>query len=144
MSYYTKPITMIPGGIPYRDERVPQKHFPGMEVSTEDQQLTRIVEWRLGNPNVYPPSEEGGKFLNKDWVRDNQLRPYQKNRLGDNPAFFSGGKGAHFVVMEVRTSAPSRACECGATGASPVYCKTCSGARIISWKCNSCGKERGL
>ena len=143
-SFYTRPVTMLPGGIPYVDNRVPQKRFPGMEVSSEDEQLNKIITWRKQNPAVYPPSEDGGKYLDKEWIRVNQLRPYQKNRLGDSKAYFTDGVSTSFG-MEIKVkSSPSSACSCGATDAKPIYCKTCSSSRITSWECLVCGKKRGL
>lgn len=142
-SFYTRPVTMLPGGIPYVDNRVPQKRFPGMEVSSEDEQLNKIITWRKQNPAVYPPSEDGGKYLDKEWVRHNQLRPYQRQRLGDSIQYFLDGKNSN-IGMEIKVKGPSKSCECGATDASPIYCKTCSSSRITGYKCNNCGKVRGL
>lgn len=138
--FYTRPVTMLPGGIPFTDPRTPTKRFAGMEVSTEDEQVGRIIEWRRKNPAVYPPSEP--QWLDFAKVRE-ELRKYQMNRLGNSKQFFVNGTNRS-IGMVIKVSGPSKACECGATDASPVYCKTCSSARLVGYKCNNCGKHRGL
>lgn len=141
MSFYTKPVTQLPGGIPFTDPRVGNKRFPGMEVSSEEEQITRIIDWRKKNPNVYPPSES--EWLDFEKVRL-ELRKYQKNRLGDNRAYFTDGTNNN-VPMIVKAVAPSKACpECGSMEASPRYCKTCSSSKLKGYTCLKCGKERGM
>lgn len=137
-SFYTRPVTMLPGGIPYTDPLQPRKHFPGMEVSTEDEQVKRIIKWRGENKHIYTES----KWFEFESVRQ-ELRTYQKNRLGNSKQFFVDGTNNSFG-MEIKTKGPSRACECGATDATAVYCKTCSSSRVVGYKCNNCGKQRGL
>lgn len=137
-SFYTKPITMLPGGIPFTDPLTPKKRFPGMEVSTEDDQIKRIIEWRRGNPNIYADP----KWLDFESVRG-ELRTYQVNRLGNSRQYFTNGTNNN-ISFVIKTREPSRACECGATDAKPNYCKTCGGSKIVSWQCLVCGKVRGL
>jgi hypothetical protein len=139
MSFYTRPITMIPGGIPFTDPLTPRKKFPGMEVSTEDEQVQRIITWRRQNPAIY----KDAKWLDASLVLQ-ELRQYQLNRLGNNRAYFTNGTNLN-IPLPVKQKEPSRPCPfCGATDATANYCKTCGGHKIKSWKCNNCGKDRGL
>lgn len=138
MSFYTKPITMLPGGLPFTDPVIPKKHFGGMEVSSEDEQIKRIIAWRTQNKASYPDS----KWFDFEMVRL-ELRAYQTNRLGNSRQFFTQGTNSNFG-MEIKVSGPSGACSCGATDASPVFCRTCSRSKVVGYKCNSCGKQRGV
>ena len=140
-AFYTRPVTQMPGGIPFTDPRVPQKKFPGMEVSSEDEQIAKIIEWRRKNPNIYPATEAAA--FDYEAVRV-ELRRYQKNRLGDNKQYFVDG--AHNSIgIQIKHREPSTVCpKCGASEVTPRYCKTCRGSRVIGYTCVSCGKERGL
>lgn len=137
-SFYTRPVTQLPGGLPFTDPREPRKKFAGMEVSSEDQQIGRIVKWRSENRALYPED----KYLDWEYVRG-ELRKYQTDRLGNSKQYFTNGTSVSYG-MEIVPRTPSRACECGSMEATNEYCKSCSGARLIGFKCSACGKVRGL
>lgn len=135
-AFYTKPVTQLPGGLPFTEPRDGRKRYPGMEVSSEDEQISRIISWRQKNPTLYPEPE----YYDFEKVRL-ELRKYQTDRLGNSKQFFVNGTGG-MVPMEVRPATPKSVCSCGETAATPIYCKTCSSAKIKAWKCSACGKER--
>lgn len=140
-AFYTKPVTQLPGGIPFTDPRDGRKKFAGMEVSSEAEQVGRIIAWRQMNPGLYPPGEDGGKYLDIDWVRDNELRPYQKNRLGNSKAYFVDGANNNIGLI-IEPARPKNVCECGSSEAEPIRCRSCASYRIKRWRCLACGKER--
>jgi hypothetical protein len=135
---FVRRITEMPGGIPYRDPRVSEKHFPGMQVASVEEQARIVIRWRLQNPKVYPP--EDGKWLNMDYVIE-EIINYQRQRLGNDKKYFKDGTVLNGVLVP-KVVEPSMACSCGSTEADPVYCPTCRGKRIIGFKCRSCGKKR--
>ncbi len=93
-----------------------------------------IIKHRKANPNVYPLSD--GKWLDYESV-SNELSIYTCHRIGNNSRFCkSTDKVAQYVQAPTNRECP----DCH-VALNPVYCKVCSGQKLIAFSCPNCGKE---
>jgi hypothetical protein len=124
-----------PGGWAFKDPRTGMS-FNGMEA-TLDQQELKIIKHRLANPKVYSQSDIN--FFDRQYVRQEIFQQLQSR----SPGLFVGYEGE--LVRAVQFSAepqPSGKCSCGSEMFEPQYCPTCSGRKVIGFKCTDCGKVR--
>lgn len=123
--------SMPPGGYYFQDAKTGMK-FDGMSV-TFAEQVQKIINHRRANPLVYPASEP--KYLLTLSVGQ-ELDDYTCLRLGRNSSYCTGPQSATAPRV-----VPNRLCPtCGAILA-PRYCSTCSGNKILAYRCPTCKKE---
>lgn len=120
-----------PGGFVFTDPRVPAKKFG--KGGGKDDLDNEVLEWRLLNPQVYPPSEP--KFLTREHVSA-ETHTYNCNRLGNNPKYCKDDN-----APKVRSIAGSTTCPACGGALAPVYCATCSGKKIKGYTCQNCKKR---
>lgn len=119
------------GGYPFRDPRT-GKLFEGMSADLTLQVLN-VIQHRRANPTFYPSTETSAFEPSniRQQIIDHMclLRP----QLCGGPA----------PDTTYQAPVPTDKCpKCGSDKAEPVFCKTCSGSKIVAWKCGQCGFER--
>lgn len=124
------------GGFGFTDPRT-KRVWNGYE-GTPQMTAVSIVQHRQANPTLYPPSET--QWFDVLMV----IQEIYAYKFQTMPELFVGYGGPPITIAAVTSPAaqpPSGlVCSCGSTSFSPVYCATCGGQKIKSWKCNSCGK----
>jgi hypothetical protein len=129
----------LPNGFEFIDSRTGYKI--GGTSSNFDDTVKKIIEHRLGNPTIYPPTDM--RYLTIDFVAE-ELDAHTCNRLGNNPHYCRDMEERKVVIPEIyKNQQPASACpKCGETDAKPRFCQTCAGSRILGWICVKCGFER--
>ena len=118
-----------PAGYEFIDPRTGFK-IGGTNANFNDT-VTQIIQHRLANPKVYPPSDM--RYLETNAVGD-ELDAYTCARLGNNPRYCKDmDERKAFIPTFSTTEKPANACP---------KCQTCAGNRILSWICDKCGFER--
>jgi hypothetical protein len=133
---------LIPGGWVFRDARTGM-HFDGMSVSFNEQ-VAKIAQHRLSNPRVYDPTNrDDAKYLNEGFIK-NELDDYQCNRLGHDKRWCVPKEDVEAAAMRETyyTQADPSICPKCHKKMGNLYCPTCSGQRIIGFKCE-CGFSIG-
>lgn len=127
-----------PGGWPFKDERTGFK--VGEYEGTPEMQAEKVIKNRRANPHLYPAAE--GHWFSRDAV----VQEIYRNKFKTHAYLFAGrpDKTASSVLSPPRKQIEQAAsiCACGANYFEPVYCPTCSGKRIKSYKCRKCGATK--
>jgi hypothetical protein len=129
-------VGLPPGGVLYVDPRnADTAKLWANHPSNLDSLAQKVFEWRSANPNIYDPVKDVRHF-NFQFIRQ-QITDYNCQRLGFNP---------QWCIDETKPQVnlpPPRKTVCDVEGAElqPVYCQTCAGKRILSYKCSKCGRE---
>lgn len=123
---------MIPGGFPFVDARTNQR-FDGFEAGGFGDQVHKIIRHRLGNPNIYPPSE--AKWFSFEAVA-NELDEYQCLRMAGDSRFCSDPNSEHAQQAAAHAAGVCRFC---GGQLKERLCPTCSGHRVIGYTCLKCG-----
>lgn len=119
-----------PGGYPFQDARTGMK-FDGMSDSFSGI-VNQIIAHRQANPNIYSPSE--GKWFNFDLVAD-ELDRATCLRLGNSDKWCRG-------VNDVTVALPkAKVCPSCDVPLEEKLCPTCSGRRLVGYRCPKCGKD---
>lgn len=130
-----------PDGYPFVDAKTGMK-FNGWEGNPQSQAV-RIAAHRAANPRHYP--DGAGQDVN------GIIQELFEQKSKKMPWLFVGFPDQHPAQpYPSAQSSPSQvantdqACECGCKEVVLTYCPTCSGRRVTSSKCKSCGKDRRL
>lgn len=119
-----------PNGYEFKDSRTGMA-FPGMEGTFSDQ-VAKIISHRMANKKLYPASER--HWTESDSVAK-ELDEFTCARLGGNATYCTDGK-------PITAGQETRTCtHCGAEMLAKI-CGTCSGNKILGWKCTKCGLEK--
>ena len=128
-----------PGGYSFADKRT-GRQFGGFSQDFNGR-VREIVEHRLANPSIYP-QHESQHFSFTAVARELTDSICQKH-----PSFCMETVPvgpATSVAPAVVQPPPNPACpKCGSMEFEARYCPTCSGQKLIGWKCKKCGAERG-
>jgi predicted RNA-binding Zn-ribbon protein involved in translation (DUF1610 family) len=127
-----------PNGFEFIDPRTGFKI--GGTDSNFDETVRKIIQHRLANPKIYPPTD--ARCLTADFVSD-ELDTYTCNRLGNSPSYCKDMDERKVFIPPFTIQKPANACpKCGETDAKPRFCQTCAGSRILGFICSKCGFER--
>lgn len=130
------------GGWAFTDSRTGYR-FPGMDC-TFDEQVNRIIQFRLSNPRVFDPTKpEDAKLINKSEVAS-ELDLYTCRRLGFDKRFcVSEGEVRNQELRQKYFYNPTdKHCPvCKDVDMVDRYCPTCSGNRIVGATCPKCGLD---
>ena len=125
-------VGMPPGGIIYNDPRTPSAKWNDTHTSAEER-TQEIIRFRLANPNIYPePEWTDARFVLQQVIDANCAR------LGNDRNYCleeANIKSRPYVPPAARTCP-----DCDVV-LGEVHCATCSGKRVIGYKCPSCNKE---
>ncbi len=99
----------------------------------------KVIEHRKANPKIYEPGTEGDV--------NSVVQQIFQQKHAQAPWLFRGepdqGSGAYPSATQTQEQTiRGERCTCGSVEYEPVYCKTCSGKRIVGTKCKSCGKSK--
>lgn len=116
-----------PGGIEFKDPRVPSKKWDDVKTSLTER-VNQVIDFRRQNPRIYDPSRDKD-FLDFDGVR-REVTIYNYNRLGRTSPYF------HI------TDSPEPPVKNGCCGAplEERLCPTCSNRKLIGYRCPLCGR----
>lgn len=122
-----------PGWYPYVDPRTGMKFPSGLDFGD---QVKKIQQHRLRNPEKYPPTEP--KFLTKDFIAD-ELSEYTCARVNNSPVYCFDDKRPPAQPQSI--AAAGRKCDkCGGQLTDRI-CGTCSGYKVVGYRCESCKKD---
>jgi hypothetical protein len=123
-----------PGGYPFVDKRT-GKNFDGMSADL-GMQAKNVADHRKANPAIYPLSE--GQWFDDLFIRQEIIEYMCSLR----PELCYDGSAVKNPIWTEPVPPAGKTCiKCSGTEMSPTYCKTCSGRKVVSWKCNKCGTE---
>ena len=126
-----------PGGIIFTDPRVPSMKFNDDHTFLIER-AKEVRTFRLQNPKIYPPDEDGGKWLNLTAIAQ-EITDVNCARWNNNPNFCLDGSVSALNVSQNRGVTPeTKICECGSIMAARV--SACCG-KIAGWNCPKCGKS---
>jgi predicted RNA-binding Zn-ribbon protein involved in translation (DUF1610 family) len=111
--------------------------FDGMSV-TFPEQVNKIISHRLLNPKQYPTTEP--QFLDFDSVA-HELDLYTCTRLGNHPTYCTDGS-KNGISAAAAPRYIVQTCPKCQSAMIEKYCATCSGKKVVGYKCTSCGFER--
>jgi hypothetical protein len=99
----------------------------------------KVIEHRRANPKVWPQDEVGDQ--------NSVVQEIFKQKHATTPWLFRGepdqNSGAYPSATQTQEQTIlGEKCTCGSVEYEPVYCKTCSGKRIVGTKCKSCGRSK--
>lgn len=126
---------MMPGGIRFTDPRVPSFRLEDDHTFLEER-VREIVKFRLQNPKIYPPTEDGGKWFNFDDVAQEVILQ-NCSRIDNNPNYCLEGNGGLNVASASGPAADVRKCsKCG----NPMIPRlsACCGT-LAGYDCPVCG-----
>lgn len=143
-----------PGSYGYTDPRTGKKYDPNS--ADFDMRAIEIRRDRGLNPRIYPPAEEGGKFLDLGFIKEQlsqSICAYLATRglaskycVDDSGLPVISGRQQNRMKLAkssvqvqgapIPTTLTCR--KCGGTDLKPVYCPTCSGSKIKYYECNNC------
>ena len=127
-----------PGGWYFTDPRTGLV-FNGMNFDYTGL-MYAISQHRKANPRVYSPNEP--QYLDVDYISA-EYDAWLCKSLGHNPAFCKDMSPQGSLEHTNAAQESGSACpKCGETQASPKYCPTCAGQRLIGWICSKCGFYR--
>lgn len=127
-----------PGGWPFTDPRTGMV-FNGMNYDYVGL-MHAIANHRKSNPRVYPTSDP--QYLDVDFI-SSEYDAWRCRLLGYNPMFCRDLAPTGSLEQKAAPQQSGSACpKCGETEASPKYCATCSGQRLLGWTCSKCGFYR--
>ena len=134
-------IGMIPGGIIFRDPRVATMYWKDDHTFLPER-VKEVVSFRLQNPEIYPPGEDGGKWLDPAKVSQ-EITDYNCQRLGNNPNFCTDGTAVTSKNVNATKSVPPVVNKCPTCKVDmiPHYCVTCGGSKIDRYDCPVCKKS---
>jgi hypothetical protein len=133
-----------PGGYSYIDPRTGKK-YDGSSADF-DMRSKEIQNDRKLNPDIYPPAENGGKWLDLEFIRG-QLSNYicgQLSKRGLASRYCTDDSGALIGTKPLKSAVINnpvqvRKCrKCGGTDLEPEHCKTCGGNKIRAYICKTC------
>lgn len=139
-----KPGFWPAGGYPYTDQRTGQR-FDGMSADLL-LQARNVIKHRMGNPRFYPQSEPQHfqlvavmQEITDAICKQNPAACCDSEHVTSRPTpIVRNASPAAVVTLPSTSSCP----KCGSTTAEPLYCRTCSGKRLLGYKCATCGTER--
>lgn len=123
-----------PGGWPFKDERTGFK--VGEYEGTPQMQAEKVIKNRRANPHIYPTSE--GHWFSRDAV----VQEIYRNKFKTHAYLFAGQPDKAAGTTQAKVEVAASICACGASDWEPIYCPTCSGKKIKSYKCRKCGASR--
>ena len=130
-----------PGGWNFTNEKTGMK-FNGWE-GDQFYIARKVIEHRKANPKIHVAGSEGDI--------NSVVQEIFEQKSKSHPWLFVGFADQHPAqAYPSAQSSPSQtantdqACECGCKEVVLTYCPTCSGRRVTSSKCKSCGKDRRL
>ena len=120
-------LKFAPLGFPFVDPRTGGK-FDGYEKSIKGA-VVAIIHHRIANPAIYPKEES--QWFDQVLVRQEYYRQLYSKR----PELF-------VAVLDQPFQADPDACQyCGSSDISEILCPTCSGRRVTSRTCRTCGAK---
>jgi hypothetical protein len=131
-----------PGGSTFSDPHTGML-FPGDGVDLHTQSL-KVADHRRANPRIYSPDKEihfdhkaiQGEILiqmcarNPQWCEDDA-------RPGEAYPFVPAEPSKEIVRKQGK-----KCVKCGGFDFEPVYCRSCGGRKIASYKCLTCGLDQ--
>ncbi len=128
---------MIPGGYQFHDS-ITGKSYTDRHTLFPSRVL-EIIRDRRANARLFTDQ----KFVDEVHVAD-ELSIQNCARLKNNPLLCGNGlPRVNGPVDAAPVMAVSRKCRyCGSDKLEEVICSTCSGRRIVDYKCQSCGRDK--
>ncbi len=125
------PRDFFPQGLDFTDARTGAK-FSAYQLSIAGA-VQAVIQHRSANPTIYATAEL--QHFDEVLVR----QEYYRQVFEKQPGLFSVVNGAPLVVV---SAAPGSCYNCGSLELVSHHCPTCSGARVTSVTCNSCGARQ--
>jgi len=129
--------SLIPGGFKFSDP-ITGKQYSDMHTLFPSRVL-EIIRDRRANHRLFTDE----KFLDPTYVAD-ELSIQSCQRLKNNGLLCSNGlPRVNQPVDAAPVMAVGRKCRyCGSDKLEEVICASCSGRRIVDYKCQSCGRDK--
>lgn len=121
-----------PGGFPFQDPKTGVQ-FNGLEAGGFNDQVRKIIAHRLANAKLYP----NGNAFDFDSVAM-ELEIHQCQRLGNNPKYC---RDTEHRTVQHQASIGNPICPLCKKPMSERYCPSCSGKKLIGWRCERCHTE---
>lgn len=122
-------------GFPFTEPKT-GKLFDGMSADLR-LQAQNVIQHRKANPNIFPPNDLGL------FDQHNVERQIINQICAARPEACYDDSLPEIMTQPQQSIAPaSKKCfKCGSSDLEPIYCKTCSGKRILAYRCKACNQE---
>lgn len=125
---------MPPGGFQFSDP-ITGKKYADLHTSFEGR-VAEIIRDRNANHRLFTDD----RLVSAEHV-SRELSEFCCRKLKNNPMFCSNGLPQINQLAPVSAPVAKRCRHCGSNDLEEILCPTCSGRKVIGYKCKACGRQ---